>query len=119
MKAINCDYCEKMIKSKDDLLLGTHFFNIPTAYHDKCFDEAKEKQGFFKKPVMKVLPSKFKFYTVVNMVNIIVGALLLVFSDKLSTYFPQIYPKYSIILIGIFLIFIGSTMLFGLNKYNN
>jgi len=74
MDNINCTYCKKPITSKEDLLLGSHFFNKMTPYHVKCFDEAKKNVGFFSRPLMKVPPSRFNFFIGVNVL----------------TYFPQV-----------------------------
>ena|SRR3989338_1853515 len=113
MEPINCTYCKKPIVSKDDILLGTHFANTMTPYHVKCFDEAKKNQGFFSRPVMKVPPSRFNFFLGVNIFNIIIGILLLVFSKSLTSFYPQ--P--AVIIAGIFILLIGLMFVIGLLKY--
>ncbi len=113
MKPINCTYCKKPITSKDDILLGTHFANTMTPYHVRCFDEAKKSQEFFSRPVMKVSPSRFNFFLGVNIFNIIIGILLLVFSGSLTSFYPQ--PV--IIVAGIFILLISLMFVVGLLKY--
>ncbi len=113
MKNINCVYCEKPITSKKDLLLGTHFITTMTPYHVKCFDEAKKKVGFFSRPVVKVSPSRFNFYIGTNILNIVIGILLLVFSG--NSYFKFI--RSGVIFGGVVLILIGLMFVIGLLKY--
>ncbi len=113
MEPINCTYCKKPIVSKDDILLGSHFANTLTPYHVKCFDEAKKNQGFFSRPVMKIPPSQFNFFLGVNIFNIIIGILLLVFSRNFASFFPQPIG----IIAGIFLLLFGLMFVKGLLKY--
>ena len=113
MEPINCTYCKKPIVSKDDILLGSHFANTMTPYHVRCFDEAKKNQGFFSKPLMKVPPSRFNLFLGVNIFNIIIGILLLVFSGNLTS----LYPQPVVIIAGIFILLIGLMFVIGLLKY--
>lgn len=114
MDNINCKYCKKPITSKDDLLLGSHYFNKMTPYHIKCFDEAKKNVGFFSRPVMKVPPSRFNFFIGVNVLNIIMGVLWIIFSGNLTSIFPQ---RSVSIIAGIFLLLVGLMLLIGFLKY--
>ena len=117
MNNINCVYCEKPIASKKDLLLGTHFISTMTPYHVKCFDEAKKKVGFLRRPVVKIAPSRFNYYIGTNILNIIIGILLLVFSSVFSgiSIFKFVRPVW--IFLGIFFILLGLMFVIGLLKY--
>ncbi len=113
MDSINCKYCKKPITSKDNLLLGSHYFKKMAPYHIKCFDEAKKNVGFFSRPVMKVPPSRFNFFIGVNVLNIIIG-LLIILSRSLLSIFPSSDYYY---FIGLFMIMIGFGFVAGLLKY--
>ena len=114
MPVINCKYCNKEIKSKEDLVLGTHIASNVTPYHLKCFDEAKVKQGFFIRPAMKIEPKKFNFFIGVNIFNIVFGVIILLLSFVID-----LYPRIVEFLFGSFCIIIGIMFVTTISKYKN
>jgi hypothetical protein len=115
MKEISCDYCQKPITSKEDFVLGTHYTTTPSPYHIQCFNEAKTKLSFFRKPVMKYSPKSFNFGLIMNIINIIFGAALIIFANEMNF----LIPPFVAILYGLFAIIVG--VIFGrvFLKYKN
>ncbi len=115
MKNITCDYCHKPITSKEDFVLGTHFTTTPSPYHIQCFNEAKTKLNFFRKPVIKYSPKSFNFGLTMNIINIIFGVGLIIFANELTF----LFPPFVAILYGLLGIIVGFIFARIFLKYKN
>lgn len=106
MNNIQCTYCRKPITSKEDILLGTHYSSSATLYHVNCFDEAKKSTTFFRKPVRKILPNQINFFLGVNILNIVIGCIIIIIGI-LTFSFPKPQPIF--IILGLFCLLFGLT----------
>lgn len=129
MEKLTCTHCDKEITSKDDFVLGSHLFWIPTPYHKACFDTAK-KENLFKRPYMRILPIRFKFFLYVNIFNIIAGLFLIGASLYLKFQYDDLINNvdsirylsryfYLYILVGIYVFVTGLVFTRSIYKYIN
>ena len=103
MRNVTCDYCHKPITSKADFVLGTHYTTTASPYHIQCFNEAKTKLNFFRKPVLKYSPKSFNFGLTMNIINIIFGAALIIFANEMNF----LIPPFIAILYGLYVMIVG------------
>jgi hypothetical protein len=72
-----CRYCGYPIYSRDEFVLGTHFFKMATPYHEVCFANATNDNRVPDKPLMKVPYRQLKLFLSVNIFSIMFGFVLI------------------------------------------
>jgi hypothetical protein len=110
-----CDRCGRVIESPSDAVICTHLNSLPTISHRAC---ALQSSSMSPPVIFKFGVRTIPFFIIINILNLIIGVIslswgLIEISQPRDLYAP-IFPTQ--LLIGPFMIAIGSVMLYRINK---